>query len=145
MRRMATTKQLDYINDLSEVATFENNNRNIRIENINVEMSAHQEDSNTTVASVQVIQSGNVELSADTECAIYGHYSEDDGDYLYKLGIGEAGIQLQTLDRYSSGDYVSRLIINQNGILLLLLPELDPKVEGALWNDNGVLKISSGQ
>ena len=145
MRRMMSQKQIDYVNDLSKVAKFDNNNQNICIQNRSVEMAASQEDSNFTAAIVTLSKYGIVELSASDEAAIYGSYSEDAGDCLYKLGIGKDGIQLQVLDQYSSGDYIPRLIINQTGIFLLSLPELDPKVEGAIWNDNGVLKISAGQ
>ena len=141
MRRMMSQKQIDYVNDLSKTAIFLNNNKNITIKNGSVNIAAGPENSNTASVS---LGTGSAYLSADNECAISGYYSEDGGDYLYNLEIGENGIELQILDEYSSGDYISRLIVNKTGILFPSLPELDPKVEGALWNDNGVLKISAG-
>ena len=31
------------------------------------------------------------------------------------------------------------------GGIILVLPKEDPKIAGALWNDNGILKLSEGE
>lgn len=38
-----------------------------------------------------------------------------------------------------------KIIIQDNNIIMSDLPTSDPKIKGALWNDNGTLKISAGE
>lgn len=38
-----------------------------------------------------------------------------------------------------------KIIIQDNIIIVSDLPTSDPEIKGALWNDNGTIKISAGK
>lgn len=89
MRRMLTTKQSDFVDDL---------NKYLRI------------------------GPGNNSLDIEEEKGVsIGHYDANQDEYYYIF---------QVLG---------------NNIICPNLPTSDPQVAGALWNDNGVLKISAGE
>ena len=56
---------------------------------------------------------------------------------------GEGGNGALSIDDEDSG--VQYITCYNNLVVLPSLPTSDPQVAGALWNDNGVLKISAGQ
>ena len=69
---------------------------------------------------------------------ILGHSFWGDGHLTFSCGSGEeSSIELDSDD--------GNVTIYRDGNLIIPdLPDEDPEVEGALWNDNGTLKISAG-
>lgn len=68
-----------------------------------------------------------------------GEYSTagDGGDIELTTGAGgTAG---------TNGSYGDVIIAKNGGLVILNLPTQNPNVAGALWNDNGTVKISSGE
>lgn len=38
----------------------------------------------------------------------------------------------------------TKVTVNAAGLVMVELPETDPEVAGALWNDSGTVKVSAG-
>lgn len=73
---------------------------------------------------------GNEKIKVGVNETYFANHVEPDSNNTYDLG--RSGVAWRDL-------YVSR------NVFLTGLPTSDPQVEGQLWNDNGVLKISAGE
>lgn len=81
------------------------------------------EDGSPGLASVSLTSGGRISLINSTwaEVAV-----ENDGDVYIATGGG------------------TNFRLRADGLLLAVLPTTDPAVPGALWNDNGTVKVSAG-
>ena len=61
-------------------------------------------------------------------------------DCIYEIVFKLSGEGFNTLTKTENKYEWGSLIKNLNG-----LPTVDPKIVGRIWNDNGTLKISSGE
>ena len=74
-------------------------------------------------------------ISSNYNVDILAAMNEGEGDYSVEIQLTDKGI---TLDP----DYN---MLGEGYLKILNLPTSDPGVQGALWNDNGTLKISAGE
>lgn len=127
MRRMVTSKQIDALNKIKI-----NDDDEVVITSVDDEPVAkfYYEDAGASESlTVGGVHINNIEATPQ----IYG-----DGTF-----------QIGDIDSTSSGAYIffsgGTITVGADiRITVLDLPTSDPGVEGALWNDNGTLKISSG-
>lgn len=118
MRRMITNKQENIIDNFSETA-------------------------GGNIKSQRQLLVPKIELTDESFSAIHSNYNidvlaamdEDEGDYAVEIQLTNEGIQVDPDFNVTGECYLK----------ILNLPTSDPQVEGALWNDNGVLKISAGE
>lgn len=118
----------------------------------------HMNSSGDTVGKIEVSGSGVI-INGDVDQTFTG--------YIQLIGSNENAAGCLLLDYQSgsltghdsNGDTVGEVKVSDSGVTIngdvdntgsgyILMPDLptsDPQVEGALWNDNGVLKISAGQ
>lgn len=82
-----------------------------------------------------LFNSNNPSLDSEKGLDILAGWVNDEGEYNTEINCQNDGI---TIDP----DYCAT---GESYLKILNLPTSDPQVTGALWNDNGVLKISAGQ
>ncbi len=64
-----------------------------------------------------------------------------DGAMIYE---GQPGSTFQNAGHFESVTVDGSIHVNPFGVLLIVLPTSDPVSAGALWNDAGTIKISTG-
>ena len=66
---------------------------------------------------------------------------DEDGVFAYLTGTDDGTAAIANYN-YSTGDF-NYVEVTKDNILIQGIPESDPEVDGAIYNDNGTLKISS--
>ena len=150
MRRMMSQKQIDYVNDLSEVAEkgLQDGESTLDVKNLRVliRQTPYQKFFATLCGKAGLLDI-NSGMRANSLTILDTEGDEKVGS-LAVMSINASNTDTETFTIGNlGGDPSEPLIIVEEGegyIKMPALPTLDPKVEGALWNDNGVLKISAG-
>ena len=77
----------------------------------------------------------NSSISSSYNIDLLAAINDEEGDYSVEVQLTDNGIIVNP-DFNATGECY---------LTILNLPTSDPGVEGALWNDNGTLKISAGK
>ena len=149
MRRMITSKQQEFVEDLAKYIAPEDfqkfeidaGSNDIEIQSDN-QVHIQGKYSSLTGESIVIEGDDHATMQGSTDAAIYGGYSSEIDDCLNSIEVTMDGI---TFYNWSDEieDYEAPFKVG-GGLVQLTLPTSDPGVEGALWNDNGTLKISAG-
>lgn len=97
----------------------------------------------TSIGTDLSIEAPRIELTSPNTSGISSNYNVDilaamnpeEGDYSVEVQLTDKGIIVNP--NYN--------MLGECYLKILNLPTSDPEVEGALWNDNGTLKISAGE
>lgn len=119
MRRMPTTNQIETLNHVSYSTNYNTLNADVLFNVPRIEL--------TSLLNSGIASSYNIDLLAAM--------NQDEGDYSVEVQLTDQGIKVDP-DFNATGECY---------LTILNLPTSDPGVEGAVWNDNGVLKISAGE
>jgi hypothetical protein len=65
-----------------------------------------------------------------------------DGAMIYE-GPEDSTID-QVAGNFETVTTAGSVVVNKDGVLLIILPDADPVFAGALWNDAGTVKVSTG-
>lgn len=139
MRRMIPQKDIEKLNI---VTNYKPNN-----EVPEIDLTSGRYDLGQSAVTGQLDEESGVFyaglLDSATDWDVGSQDQDDLMDYLAGVAAfcdenGDPHVQVIT--------YHSPIVeFNKTGIIIPNLPTTDPEVEGALWNDNGVLKISAGE
>lgn len=117
MRRMITEKQQEIVNH------FTMTGRGTLAVNVPLD-----------IPRIELTGINNSGISSNYNIDFLAAMDEDEGDYTVELQLTDEGIIIDPDYNMTGGCYLK----------ILNLPTTDPHVAGALWNDNGTLKISAG-
>ena len=118
MRRMPTINQIETLNHISysPVKTL-------------------YADTLFNIPRIELISPDTSGISSNYNVDILAAMNDDEGDYSVEVQLTDQGIKVDP-DFNATGECY---------LTILNLPTSDPGVKGAVWNDNGVLKISAGE
>lgn len=146
MRRMITSKQIESLEKLSG---------NVKIQTapslLKITDPAKTGEIDISSNGITILHENNVGVQSDSvqfggndSLSFSGVYDEY-GEPKYYLDItDEDGIAISYYDANQDEIYYLIKCTVENGLVFPTLPTSDPHVAGAVWNDNGTLKISSG-
>ena len=151
MRRMITDEQINLIEELNKYLAFEENHSLTVNTPVSFEEPVLFSNGLGTSNIVNPDEAGDIYLNDEgitlaglNTTAIVLDNGEDENNYITLNAISETNSI--SISAYS-GLELSWDDVGSDNLLKLTghLPTSDPEVEGAVWNDNGVLKISAGE
>ena len=145
MRRMATTKELDYTNDLQKYLWMSDNSLIIKTPS-DLNSSIHMSPDFMSFVHNKAfnMQAPELNIHGKEKLSFYGA-DDEGGEPAYYIDIDEEnGVSIGYYDA-NQDEYLYIFQVLGGNIICQNLPTSDPQVEGTLWNDSGVLKISAGE
>ena len=146
MRRMITGKQIESLENLSGIVTIQNDPSYLKVTDPAKKGEIDISSSGITILHENSVgvQSDNVQFGGNDSLSFAGVYDES-GEPKYYLDItNEDGVAISYYDANQDEIYYVIKCSAENGLVLPSIPTSNPGVAGAVWNDNGTLKISSG-
>ena len=155
MRRMVTTKQQELVEQLNELIRIINGNQFHFLGEKFIAQATEIDFHGTDYVSLYGVTDEYGEpkyyFDINEDQGISFSYYDSDNDDVFSvmhftpetgMSFNNNSSKTAALELGAEGD----IHIYKDGNLVIHdLPTSDPQVEGALWNDNGVLKISAGE